>query len=288
MTYVVSFVDETPTLISIYSTGLPHSTGVEIDETAYESPPYSLLDQTGHNNTPHDGVAVSSSSSTLRSSFGSYQMLPDLCVLSEGSVSVPNSLSPPQIREQTQGSVELDDIIVHDNVEEDVSMLLAASQILPGGSGGSKDIYQPPTSNSFLPLTSQEAFILQLYGNKIGTWMDSTDSERRIAVEVPERALKNPILMYAIFAYSSRHLARVADFNCSVSDGYYMKFLELLIPALELEHAQGPVRWAELFQNNETKNRRRFFLAVGIQVFQQISGVNARKSHETSLLVQED
>lgn len=37
--------------------------------------------------------------------------------------------------------------------------------------------------------------------------------------------------MYAILAYSSRHLARVADFDASISDGYYVKCLELLIPA---------------------------------------------------------
>ena len=61
-----------------------------------------------------------------------------------------------------------------------------------------------------------------------------------------------------------------------------------IVRALELEHAQGPVRWRELFQNNETKNRRRFFLAIGIQVFQQMSGVNARKSQEANLLVEED
>lgn len=48
-----------------------------------------------------------------------------------------------------------------------------------------------------------------------------------------------------------------------------------IVYALELEKAQGPVQWKELFQNNETKNRRRFFLAIGIQVFQQMSGVNA-------------
>ena len=61
-----------------------------------------------------------------------------------------------------------------------------------------------------------------------------------------------------------------------------------IVRALELEHAQGPVRWRELFQNNETKNRRRFFLAIGIQVFQQMSGVNARKSQEANLLVADD
>ena len=233
MTYVVSFIDETPTLIGIYSAGLPPSPGVETDEAAYESARYSPLDQTDQNTTTtHDGVAVSPSSSTLRSSFGSYQMRPNPCSISEGSASVPNSLSPPQITKQTRGSVDLDDIVVHDNVEEDVLKLLAADQVLLSGSGESDDFYHPPPSNSFLPLTSQEAFLLQLYRNKMGTWMDSTDSERRMAVEVPERALKNPILMYAILAYSSRHLARVADFDCSVSDGYHIKCLELLIPAL--------------------------------------------------------
>ena len=136
MAYVVSFVYETPTLIGIYSACLPHSPGVNTDETAYESTRYTPLDQTGHKNTTHDGVAISSNSSTSRSSFGSYQMRLDLCGMSEGSASVSNSLSPPQIREQTRGSVDLDNIVVPDNVEEDVSRLLAAGQILLRGSGG--------------------------------------------------------------------------------------------------------------------------------------------------------
>ena len=120
MTYVVSFVDETPTLIGIYSAGLPYSPEVDTDETAYESTRYSPLDQTGHNNTTHDGVAISSNSSTLRSLFGSYQMRPDLCGISEGSASVPNSLSPPQIREQTRGSVDLDNIVHHTHIRSHV------------------------------------------------------------------------------------------------------------------------------------------------------------------------
>ena len=232
MTHVVSFVDETPTLIGIYSEGLPPSPGVDTDDTIYESTQNSSLDQTSHTNATHHGVAVSSSSSTLRSSFGSYQMRPDPRGISKGSASISNTLSPPRVRRQTQESVDLDDIVVHDNIEEDVSSLLAAGQITLRGSGGSEDSRHPPPPNSFFPLTSQEAFLLQLFRNKMGTWMDSTDRERRMAVEVPERALKNPILMYAILAYSSRHLVRVADFDGSVSDGYYIKCLELLIPAL--------------------------------------------------------
>jgi MFS family permease len=68
-----------------------------------------------------------------------------------------------------------------------------------------------------------------------------------------------------------------------------------IVLALEIEQAQGPVRWRELFWNNEVKNRRytysipksryrsfltcklfrRVILAIGISVFQQMSGVNA-------------
>jgi hypothetical protein len=47
-----------------------------------------------------------------------------------------------------------------------------------------------------------------------------------------------------------------------------------IIHALELEYAQGPVLWGELFENNETKDRSLFFLAIGIQIFQRMSGEN--------------
>ena len=63
--------------------------------------------------------------------------------------------------------------------------------------------------------------------------IDSTDNERHFAIDASERALRNPILLYAILAYAARHLARVADFDGTVLDDYHVKCLELLIPALD-------------------------------------------------------
>ncbi|KAJ5378315.1 general substrate transporter [Penicillium cataractarum] len=45
--------------------------------------------------------------------------------------------------------------------------------------------------------------------------------------------------------------------------------------ALNAEQALGPLKWAELWENKVTGNRKRLILACGIMVFQQMSGINA-------------
>lgn len=44
--------------------------------------------------------------------------------------------------------------------------------------------------------------------------------------------------------------------------------------ALELEHAEGPFRYAELFQGGRIQNFRRMLLCAGINVMQQFTGSN--------------
>lgn len=49
---------------------------------------------------------------------------------------------------------------------------------------------------------------------------------------MPQRALENPVLRYAIFAFSSRHISRYFDYDEIEAIHYHDKCLELLIPVL--------------------------------------------------------
>ncbi|KAH6986655.1 general substrate transporter [Ilyonectria destructans] len=44
--------------------------------------------------------------------------------------------------------------------------------------------------------------------------------------------------------------------------------------AIRIEEADGPFRWTEMFKNGPLKIRRRFLLVIGLQAFQQLSGIN--------------
>jgi hypothetical protein len=66
---------------------------------------------------------------------------------------------------------------------------------------------------------------------------DITDPYRHFESEVPARALKEPVLRFAIFAFSSRHLNRQNDSNTAEALQYHNECVQLLIPALsEPEH----------------------------------------------------
>jgi hypothetical protein len=59
-----------------------------------------------------------------------------------------------------------------------------------------------------------------------------TDLERFFETVVPRRALEHPVLRYAIFAFSSRHVSRFSDYDEIEAIQYHDKCLELLIPVL--------------------------------------------------------
>ncbi|CEJ53706.1 hypothetical protein PMG11_00054 [Penicillium brasilianum] len=63
-------------------------------------------------------------------------------------------------------------------------------------------------------------------------WADITDPYRHFESEVPARALKEPVLRCAIFAFSSRHLNRQKDSDTAEALQYHNECVQLLIPAL--------------------------------------------------------
>ena len=62
--------------------------------------------------------------------------------------------------------------------------------------------------------------------------MDVTDIERHFEIDVPRRALSNPILRYAIFTFSSRHMNRHPEGDWTEALQYHTHCLQLLIPVL--------------------------------------------------------
>lgn len=60
---------------------------------------------------------------------------------------------------------------------------------------------------------------------------DITDPHRHFEIDVPTRAFNEPVLRYAIFAFSSRHLNRQTD-DAAEALQYHNLCVQILIPAL--------------------------------------------------------
>jgi Fungal specific transcription factor domain len=66
--------------------------------------------------------------------------------------------------------------------------------------------------------------------------VDATDPHLHFATVVPQRAMKNSILLYAIFAHSAQLLSRTSNYDESEAVRYYSQSVSLLVPTLsELE-----------------------------------------------------
>ncbi|PYH91268.1 hypothetical protein BO71DRAFT_359836 [Aspergillus ellipticus CBS 707.79] len=70
------------------------------------------------------------------------------------------------------------------------------------------------------------------YVENMALWADITDPHRHFELEVPVRAVHEPVLRFAIFAFSSRHVERQSKGNEAEALEYHNHCLQLLIPAL--------------------------------------------------------
>lgn len=66
------------------------------------------------------------------------------------------------------------------------------------------------------------------YVENMAHWADVSDIERHFEIEVPRRALSQPVLCKAIFAFSARHLNRSAGQNETEALEYHHECLQLL------------------------------------------------------------
>lgn len=81
-------------------------------------------------------------------------------------------------------------------------------------------------------LSRKEAVLLRNYADNMALWADGTDEGRSFETEATKRALDNPMLLYAICAFSSRHVNRNVFGKGDVALEYQTSCLQLLIPAL--------------------------------------------------------
>ncbi|KAJ5437674.1 hypothetical protein N7445_006218, partial [Penicillium cf. griseofulvum] len=88
------------------------------------------------------------------------------------------------------------------------------------------------TSKTSNPLNEREAILLRNFVENMALWADITDPQRHFETEVSARALKEPVLRYAIFAFSSSHLDRQDNRDVTEALQYHNCCVQLLIPAL--------------------------------------------------------
>ncbi|KAL5358444.1 hypothetical protein BJX96DRAFT_173445 [Aspergillus floccosus] len=81
-------------------------------------------------------------------------------------------------------------------------------------------------------LDEREATLMRNFVENMALWADATDPYQHFGVEVPLRAMSEPVLRYAIFAFSSRHLDRQKNASSAEALQYHNRCLQLLIPVL--------------------------------------------------------
>ncbi|KAJ6097018.1 hypothetical protein N7486_007764 [Penicillium sp. IBT 16267x] len=79
----------------------------------------------------------------------------------------------------------------------------------------------------------REALLFHHYMEALAALLDITDVQRHFAVDVPELALSCPVLLYALMAFSARHLSRTSSFDSALADHYHHECVSLIIPMLD-------------------------------------------------------
>ncbi len=86
-------------------------------------------------------------------------------------------------------------------------------------------------------LSRREAYLIQHFINKIGPWMDVCDAHMHFTHELPRQAMSKPMVLYALLALTSRHLAILARLTEEPAEAafYHGQCLKYVINQL-----QGP------------------------------------------------
>lgn len=94
------------------------------------------------------------------------------------------------------------------------------------------DARPSPLADSDPMVSRDEAVLLRNFADNMALWADATDLGRSFEIEATKRALTNPVLLYAICAFSSRHVNRDRPEKNDVALEYQNSCLQLLIPAI--------------------------------------------------------
>lgn len=84
-----------------------------------------------------------------------------------------------------------------------------------------------------MQFTTREAELIKNFTENMALWADATDMNRHFELEVPRRSLYFPVLRYAVFAFSSRHINRDKADTSTEALEYYNSCLSVLIEAVD-------------------------------------------------------
>ncbi|KJR89525.1 ARCA-like protein [Sporothrix schenckii 1099-18] len=92
------------------------------------------------------------------------------------------------------------------------------------------------TEKSVFPLQDkQQAILLRHFVQNLAIWLDLCEPAQQFGTIVPKRAATCTVLLNAILALSSKHLAHIGNFDRYASDRYHQECLNVLIPMLSHE-----------------------------------------------------
>ncbi|KAK6403354.1 hypothetical protein LTR81_021672 [Elasticomyces elasticus] len=88
------------------------------------------------------------------------------------------------------------------------------------------------TASAGTAFTPQEALLIRNYVEHMAQWADGPDVSRHFELEVPRRALRDPLLKHAVCTFSSRHINRQSSTQQAEALEHQDACLRLLIPAM--------------------------------------------------------
>ena len=91
---------------------------------------------------------------------------------------------------------------------------------------------QMSANNAPMDLSHREALLMQHFAQKLAPWMDCCDPVCHFAQEVPRRAVRIPMVLYAVLALSSRHQHLLTKCDANEGSYYHGRCLELVIREL--------------------------------------------------------
>jgi hypothetical protein len=83
-----------------------------------------------------------------------------------------------------------------------------------------------------IELSHREALLMQHFIQKLAPWMDCCDPVFHFGQEVPRRAVRIPMLLYAVLALSSRHQSLLTKSDANEGLSYHGRCLKLVIREL--------------------------------------------------------
>ncbi|KAL4896200.1 hypothetical protein BDV59DRAFT_129828 [Aspergillus ambiguus] len=147
-----------------------------------------------------------------------------------GNTDVPLTNLPRLLPAQEQTNGARPDVQYPQNLPSYFSSdISGTTEEIPFASGCTESAHSSRLESQ---LSEREAILMRNFVENMALWADATDPHQHFGVYVPSRAMSEPVLRFAIFAFSSRHLDRQINTNAAEALHYHNRCLQLLIPVL--------------------------------------------------------